>query len=167
MTWGLVALKVISCIYLVFYIVQRLVIAVGNNRFALFFEFCQIINNKTSKEGLAIRDSGFIDDDLGTFGFDALHDALDGALAEIVRVALHSEAVNTNHTLLFTIRIPLTAGFVIASLAKDFVGNEVLTGAIALDNGGHHVPGDVGIVGQQLLGVLREAGSCQCLKSRR
>ena len=53
--------------------------------------------------------------------------------------------------------IPLAAGFVIASLAKDLVGNEVLTGAVALDNGGHHVLGHVGIVGQELLGVLGQA----------
>ena len=37
------------------------------------------------------------------------------------------------------------------------VGNEVLAGAIALYNGTHHVLRYIGIVGQQLLGVFREA----------
>ena len=52
--------------------------------------------------------------------------------------------------------IPLAVAIVIAGLTQHLVGNEVLTGAVALDNGGHHVLGNIGIVGQQLFGVLRQ-----------
>ena len=53
--------------------------------------------------------------------------------------------------------IPLAVAIVIAGLTQHLVGNEVLTGAVALDNGGHHVLGNIGIVGQQLFGILGQA----------
>ena len=40
---------------------------------------------------------------------------------------------------------------------EDLVGDEVLAGAVALDDGGHHVLGYVLIVGKELLGILGEA----------
>ena len=39
----------------------------------------------------------------------------------------------------------------------NLVGDEILTGAVALHNGRHHVLRHIGIVGQKLLGVLGEA----------
>ena len=88
---------------------------------------------------------------------DALHDALDGTLAEVVGVGLHGKAVDANDALLLTVSIPLAVAIVIAGLTQDLISNEVLTGAVALHNGGHHVLGNIGIVGQQLFGVLGQA----------
>ena len=46
---------------------------------------------------------------------------------------------------------------VVAGHFEDLVGDEVFAGAVALDNGRHHVLRDILIVGQELLGVLGEA----------
>ena len=46
---------------------------------------------------------------------------------------------------------------VVAGHLEDLVGDEVLAGAVALDDGRHHVLGHVLIVGEELLGVLRKA----------
>ena len=40
---------------------------------------------------------------------------------------------------------------------KYLIGNEVFAGSVALDDGCHHVLGDVGVVGEELLGVFGEA----------
>ena len=152
-----VSLENIAGVNLIFYVVQAGVVPISNNRLTLLLEFCQIIHHLTTEERLAIGNRWLIDDHLGTLGLDALHDALDGALAEVIAVGLHGEAVDTNDATLLAMGIPLAAGFVIASLTQYLVGNEVLTSAITLDNGGHHLLGHIGIVGQQLLGVLRQA----------
>ena len=44
-----------------------------------------------------------------------------------------------------------------ARLAQHLVGDEILARAVALNNGRHHLLGHVGVVGQQLLGVLGQA----------
>ena len=46
---------------------------------------------------------------------------------------------------------------VVAGHLEDLVGNKVLAGAVALDDGGHHILRNVLIVGQELLGVFGEA----------
>ena len=153
----LVALEYVSCIDFVYHIVETTVVPISNNRLTLLFKLRQIIHHLASEERFAIGNRGLVDDDLGTLGLDALHDALDGALAEVIRIRLHGEAVDTNDAFLLFASIPLAASFVIASLTQYLVGNEVLTGAVALDNGGHHLLGHIGIVGQELLGVLRQA----------
>ena len=78
--------KYVASIYLIYYIVEARVIAVGDDGFALRFEFLQIVNNLTAEERFSIRDGGLVDNDFSTFGLDTLHDALDGTLAEIIRV---------------------------------------------------------------------------------
>ena len=62
----------------------------------LLLEFLQVVYYEAAEEGAAVFEGGLVDDDLGTLGFDALHDALDGTLAEVVAVALHREAVDTD-----------------------------------------------------------------------
>ncbi len=153
----LIPFKDVASIDFVEDIIQAAIVSISNNCFTLLLEFCQVVDDLRAKEGLAIGNRRLVDDDLGTLGLDALHDALDSRLTEIVGVALHGEAIDTNDALLFAMGIPLAAGFVIACFTKNFVGNEVLTGAVALDNGGHHGLRYIGIVGQKLFGVLREA----------
>ncbi len=46
---------------------------------------------------------------------------------------------------------------IVAGHLEDLVGDEVFAGAVALDDGGHHVLRHVLVVGEELLGVLGEA----------
>ena len=154
---SLVALKDISSVYLVEDIVEARIIAISNDGLAKRLELSEVVDDLGAKEGLSIRDGGLVDDDLGTLGLDALHNALNSALAEVVRVALHRQAINTNDALLLAMGIPLAAGFVVAGLTQHLVGNEVLTGTIALYDGCHHVLRHVSIVGKELFGVLWQA----------
>src|SRR5690606_37782913 len=85
---------------------------------------------------------GFVNDHFHPFGLDALHHTLDGALAEIIRAGLHNQAVDAD-------------GFWVAF--EDGVGNEVLAGGVGVYDGADQVAGHVGVVGQQLFGVLGQA----------
>ena len=62
----LVSLEDISCIYLIFYIIQTSIIAVGNDGLALSLECCHIVHYFASEEGTAILQSWLIDDNLCT-----------------------------------------------------------------------------------------------------
>ena len=101
----------------------------------------------------------FIYDHLGALGLHSLHHSLDGALAEIVGIALHSQAVDAYHNFLF-----LTCGVVILSriavISSHFqhlVGYEILTGPVALHYSRHHVLWNIGVICEQLFGVLGKA----------
>ena len=56
----------------------------------------EVIDYAASEEGAAIFQCRFIDDYLRPFCFDSFHDALDGRLAEVVRIRLHGEAIDTD-----------------------------------------------------------------------
>ena len=78
-------------------------------------------------------------------------------MAEIVAVTLHGETVNANHTLLFLLLTPVVIVVIIsivACLSQHLVGNEILAGLITFHDGTDKVLGNIGIIGQQLLGVL-------------
>lgn len=53
--------------------------------------------------------------------------------------------------------VPLAVAAVVAGLVKNCVGNIILAGAVALDDGLNQVLRDIGIIGQKLLGVFRKA----------
>ena len=57
---------------------------------ALSFSVCQQILCG------AIFQSGFVDNHLGSLGLDTLHHTLDRTLTEVVGVAFHREAINTD-----------------------------------------------------------------------
>lgn len=61
-----------------------------------------------------------------------------------------------DNALLF-LRFPLAGSGIIARFPQYLVGNEILTGTVALDNGGHHILGHIGIIGKQLLGIFGQA----------
>ena len=82
----LISLENISCIYLVFHVIQAGIIAVGDDGGGLPLECIKVINDFAAEEGVAVRQSWLIDDDRCALGFDALHDALYRALAEVVGV---------------------------------------------------------------------------------
>ena len=154
----LVTFENITSVHFLNDVVETAIVPICYDCFALRLELGEVVDDLTAEEGGTIFKGWLVNNDIGTLGLDALHDALDGALAEVVGVALHREAIDTDgDRLLAAIVLVISAVSVPTGLAKDLVGNKVLTGAIALDNGGHHVLGHVGISGQELFGVLGEA----------
>ena len=94
---------------------------------------------------------GFVDHHGHALCLHALHDALDGARAEVVGVGLHRQAVHAHD------RLRLALVDAVPHHLQDLVCHEVLAGAVGLDDGLDQVLRDVPVVGQQLLGVLGQA----------
>ena len=91
---------------------------------------------------------GLVDHHGHALGLHALHDALDGARAEVVGVGLHRQAVDAHDRLL------LAGVHAVPHHLQHLVGDEVLAGAVGLDDGLDQVLGHVPVIGEQLLGVL-------------
>ena len=94
---------------------------------------------------------GLVDHHGHALGLHALHDALDGARAEVVGVRLHRQAVYAHD------RLRLALVHAVPHHLQHLVGHEVLAGAVGLHDGLYQVLGHVLVVGQQLLGVLGKA----------
>ena len=94
---------------------------------------------------------GLVDHHGHALGLHALHDALDGARAEVVGVRLHRQAVHAHDRLL------LAGVHAVPHHLQHLVGHEVLAGAVGVHDGLDQVLGHVPVVGQQLLGVLGQA----------
>ena len=77
-------------------VVQTGVVAICDDGLGHFLEFLQVIHHQATEEGGAVFEGGLVDDDLRALGLDALHNTLDGTLAEVVTVTLHREAVNAD-----------------------------------------------------------------------
>ena len=75
---NLVSSKDISCIYLILYIIQTSIVAVGNDGMALCLEGFEVVYYSTTEESAALFQGWLIDDYLGTLCLDTLHYALDG-----------------------------------------------------------------------------------------
>lgn len=130
--------------------------AVGDDGVGLRLELLQIVHHEAAEEGGAVLEGGLVDDHLGPLGLDALHHALDRRLAEVVGVGLHRQTVDADHALTLAVGAPVAVGVVPSGLLQHAVGDEVLSGAVALNDGPDQVLGDVGVIRQQLLGVLRQ-----------
>ena len=141
-------------------VAEGVVEAVGDDGLAAGLEGGEVVDDEAAEEGGAVGERGLVDDDLGALGLDALHDALDGGLAEVVGVGLHRQAIDADDgglsPALAAILVVGAIG-VPAGLGQDGVGDVVLARAVGLHDGGHHVLGHVLVVGEQLLRVLREA----------
>lgn len=94
---------------------------------------------------------GLVDHHGHSLGLHALHDALDGARAEVVGVGLHRQAVDAHDRLL------LALVHAVPHHLQHLVGDEVLAGAVGLHDGLDQVLRHVFIICQQLLGVLGQA----------
>ena len=94
---------------------------------------------------------GLIDHHGHALGLHALHDALDGARAEVVGVGLHRQAVDAHD------RLRLALVHAVPDHLQHLVGDEVLAGAVGIHDGLDQVLRHVPVVGQQLLGVLGQA----------
>lgn len=102
-------------------------------------------------EELRRIERGLVDHHGHALGLNALHDALDGARAEVVGVGLHRQAVDAHDRLL------LTLVHTVPHHLQHLVGHEVLAGAVGIHDGLDQVLGHVLVIRQQLLGVLRQA----------
>ena len=85
-TSELVATENVSCIYFVINVIQTCIVSVSNDSMTLGFKLLQVIYYFAAKECSTIFKCWFVDDNLCTLSLDALHDALNGRLTEIVTI---------------------------------------------------------------------------------
>ena len=69
-------------------------VAVGDDGLGEALELLQVVDDPAAEERAAVREGRLVDDDGGALGPDALHHALDAALAEVVAARLHRQAVH-------------------------------------------------------------------------
>ena len=155
----LISPEQIPCIDLLFHVFEGRIEAVGEDHVGTAFELLQIVYDDGAEEGLPVFEGWFIDDDCRALGLHAFHHALDGRLAEIIAVVLHRQAIDTNRDGPLLLRIPDAVGCVIPCLLQHTVGDEVLSGAVALDNRPDELFGNIVVVCEKLLGVLDQAVS--------
>lgn len=72
----LIFLEEVAGVDLLFYVVEVLVVAVGEDDLGLLLELGEVVDHEAAEEGGAVVKGGLVDDDLGTLGLDALHYAL-------------------------------------------------------------------------------------------
>lgn len=77
----LISAEEISCIDLIFHIIQAGIVAVRDDALAAALEFLQISDDLAAEERRAAFQCRFVDNNGSAFRFDAFHDALDAALA--------------------------------------------------------------------------------------
>ena len=90
----LVPAEQVAGVDLVLYVIEARVITVRDNGVRALLELIKVVDHFGAKEGRAVFERGFIDDNRRTLGLDALHHTLNGALAEVVGVGLHRQAVD-------------------------------------------------------------------------
>ena len=156
---ALISTEEVARVHLFLHIVQLGVVAVGDDGLGLGFEGGEVVHHAATEEGFAVLQRGFVDDDGGAFGFDALHHALDRTLAEVVGVRLHGEAENADDARAFGrgAEVAVVVVVVVTGHFEYAVGDEVFARGVRVDDGAHEVLGHVLVVGQELLGVLRQA----------
>lgn len=129
---------------------------IGNDDVGLPLECNQVVDDPGVVK-LGLLQLGLMNYHLNPFGLDALHHPLDGAGAVIIAASLHDEAVNAHHKF----------GTVLAALLRllglglgspdHLLGNKVFAGAVGAHYCLNQVLGHVLVVGQELLGVFRQA----------
>ena len=155
----LIATEDVAGVDLILDVIKAGVVAVGDDGMRLFLECLKIVDDLAAEEGRAIGKSWLVDNDFSTLGLDALHDALDGRLAEVVGVGFHREAIDTDNACVGVIGTILVVACVVVPSChlQHSIGNEVLACAVALHNGCHHLLRDILVIGKELLGVLGQA----------
>mgnify|MGYP000832514801 CR=1 FL=1 len=126
---------------------------------AHFLKLSQIIDHKATKEGVSILQSRLIDDHSCTLCLDALHDPLNGTLAEVIAVALHRQAVYPDGHRLFLcgIIVALLTVIIVPGHAQHTVRNKILAGAVAFHDCTDQIFRYIGIICEQLFSVLGQA----------
>lgn len=87
-----VASEQIAAVYLARDVLQVAGHAVGHDHVCFGFELGQVVYDAAVKEG-GFFDGGLENNHLNAFGFDAFHDSLDAAGAEVVTARFHDQAV--------------------------------------------------------------------------
>ena len=156
---ALISTEEVARVHLFLHIIQLGVVAVGDDGLGLGFEGVEVVHHAATEEGFAVLERGFVDDDGGAFGFDALHHALDRTLAEVVGVRLHGEAENADHAGTFGrgAEVAVVVVVVVTGHFEYTVGDEVFARGVGVDDGAHEVLRHVLVVGQELFGILRQA----------
>ena len=149
-SYHLVSFKQVACIDLVRHVRELVAPAVGDDHVAAGLEGLQVVGHLGAEELRRVQ-RGLVDHHGNALGLHALHDALDGARAEVVGVGLHRQAVYAHDRLL------LAGVHAAPHHLQHLVGDEVLAGAVGLHDGLDQVLRYVLVVGQQLLGVLGQA----------
>ena len=116
----------------------------------LSLELSKIINDFASEESAAVFKCRFIDNYLRSFCLYALHNPLNAALAEVVAIAFHCQAIHSDYTLLFFLRIEiaLIIVVVIPGHMQYSVRDEVLPGSVGVHYGLYQVLRNIVVVGQ-------------------
>ena len=155
----LIAFKQISCIDLLHHIVKGRVIAVGDDGVGAALEGGEVVHDLGAEEGGAVGEGRFVDDNRSAFGLDALHDALDGGLAEVVGAGLHGKTEDPDGDFAFAGSAPgvLAAVAVIACLLQHAVRDVVLARPVRIHTRLDQILGHIIEIRQQLLGILRQA----------
>ena len=112
MATPLIPLKQIPRVYLVRHVRKLVTPAVSDDHVAAVLEGLQVVRDLGAEE---LRRA---------LGLHALHDALDGARAEVVGVGLHRQAVHAHD------RLRLALVHVVPYHLLHLVGDEVLAGAV-------------------------------------
>ena len=128
----LVSSEQISGIYFFLHIIQAAVIAVSNNRLAFSLKLLEVVYHSTAKEGAAILQRRFVNNNLRTFGLNALHYSLNTALAEVVGVGFHGQAVYADYRLFaFLLCIIFSICFITTGNFQHTLSDEVFTRSVA------------------------------------
>ena len=94
----LVPLKQIPRVHLVGHVRELVAPAVGDDHVAAGLEGLQVVGHLGAEELRRVQ-RGLVDHHGHALGLHALHDALDGARAEVVGVGLHRQAAHTHKRL--------------------------------------------------------------------
>lgn len=122
----LVPFKQVPRVRLVRHVRELVAPTVGNDHVAAGLEGLQIVGDLEAEELRRVQ-RGLVDHHGHALGLHVLHDALDGARAEVVGVGLHRQAVDTHDR-------PLLAGVhAVPRHLQHLIGHEVLAGAVLLD----------------------------------
>ena len=120
----LVPLKQIPRVHLVRHVRELVAPSVGDDHIAAGLEGLQVVGHLGAEELRRVQ-RGLVDHHGHALGLHALHDALDGARAEVVGVRLHRQAVDAHD------RLRLALIHAVPHHLQHLVGNDVLAGARA------------------------------------
>ena len=153
----LVSVEDVACIHLIPHIIQTPVIPVRDDGLRTPLELREVVDHHAPEERAAVLQRRLVDDDRRALRLDALHHALDAALAEVVAARLHRKPVHTDDRLVLLRGVPPAVVLVSPGHPQHLTSDEVLPRAVALHYSCHHVLGHVLVVRQKLLRVLGEA----------
>ena len=124
----LVSLEQIPRVHLVRHVRELVAPAVGDDHVAAGLEGLQVVRDLGAEELRRVK-RGLVDHHGHALGLNALHDALDGARAEVIAVRLHGQAVHADDGLLLAL-VDLAPHHL-----QHFVGDEVFAGAVGVNDG--------------------------------